>query len=140
MPIRPAAAVLATVMVMALASGAAAMTVTEYRALAAAAHTSAAAKRRHDSYLAGVRDALIVYSLELAGDKKRKFCFPQDRRLTTAELRGHIDAELKRNARVIRKYPKLEIALVALLALGDAYPCGSEPSASSTRKPTPPNR
>lgn len=139
MPLRPAAAaVLAAASLLALAPAAGAMTVGEYGALAAAARTSAEAKRRHETYLAGVRDALIVYNLELGRDGKKKFCFPEDRTLTTAELRGHIDAELKRNAQVIKKYPKLEIALVALLALGDAYPCDKEPGPAS--KPAAPSR
>lgn len=108
---------------LALAAPTAALTVDEFNKLQTKARTDAAARNRYEVYLRGVRDTLIVFNVELGEKKTRRFCVPKGQSLSLAELERLIVAESIKNARIIKKYPKLEVALVALVALEERYPC-----------------
>ena len=109
--------------VLALAAPAWSLTVKEFDTLQAEAKTNPAARARYETYLRGVRDTLIVFNVELGTNKSQRFCLPKDQTLSLARLERLIVTETVKNARIIKKYPKLEVALVALVALEEAYPC-----------------
>lgn len=116
----------AALAISAFAAPSAALTVEEFNKLQAAARSNATARNRYEVYLRGVRDTLIVFNVELGEKKTRRFCLPKGQSLSLAQLERLIVTEAIKNARIIKKYPKLEVALVALVALEETYPCPKE--------------